>query len=269
MYKKIGYLNERFKLFHLKDKSKTEYSFHYHDFYKLIIFIKGQVTYSIEGKDYELTPYDIVIVGKNDIHCPKISSDVEYERYVLYLSEKFLEEDDRLKCCFERSKHEHNYVTRLESSDFEYVLDLLKHAESDISSDKYAGDLYGRLKVYEAILKINESVYNNGLCFSGNVHYNQKIVDVCEYINNHLNEELSVEKLADQFFISKYYFMRLFKEHSGVSLHQYIIEKRVIYALSLQNAGYSIKESSELAGFNDYSTYLRASKKIKLKNSKV
>ena len=59
-YSKKGYLNSEFRLFHLTDQETQEVDYHYHDFDKITIFIKGSVTYTIEGKSYELRPYDIV-----------------------------------------------------------------------------------------------------------------------------------------------------------------------------------------------------------------
>ena len=67
-YNKRGYLNSDFRLFHLTDIVQKEFEFHYHEFHKITIFIKGNVQYYIEGKTYPLKPYDIVLVNRNDIH---------------------------------------------------------------------------------------------------------------------------------------------------------------------------------------------------------
>lgn len=53
---KTGYLNEDFRLFHIKDQTKKEFAYHYHDFHKVVIFISGKVVYHIEGKAYQLSP---------------------------------------------------------------------------------------------------------------------------------------------------------------------------------------------------------------------
>lgn len=50
---KTGYLNEQFRLFHLKDQTRKEFSYHYHDFHKVVIFISGKAAYHIEGKAYQ------------------------------------------------------------------------------------------------------------------------------------------------------------------------------------------------------------------------
>lgn len=53
---KTGYLKEDFRLFHINDQTKKDFSYHYHDFHKIIVFISGKVTYHIEGKAYHLKP---------------------------------------------------------------------------------------------------------------------------------------------------------------------------------------------------------------------
>ncbi|MFR3948268.1 MAG: hypothetical protein ACLTZM_15035 [Ruminococcus sp.] len=49
---KTGYLEQDFRLFHIKDQTKREFSYHYHDFHKVIIFLSGKAAYHIEGKSY-------------------------------------------------------------------------------------------------------------------------------------------------------------------------------------------------------------------------
>ena len=69
---KKGYLNEEFRLFHIKDQTGQEFSYHYHDFHKVVIFLSGKVTYHIEGKAYHLKPWDILLVSRHAIHNPRL-----------------------------------------------------------------------------------------------------------------------------------------------------------------------------------------------------
>ena len=77
---KKGYLNEEFRLFHIKDQTGQEFSYHYHDFHKVVIFLSGKVTYHIEGKAYQLKPWDILLVSRHAIHKSEINASVPYER---------------------------------------------------------------------------------------------------------------------------------------------------------------------------------------------
>ena len=262
MYKKQGYLTKEFKIFHIKDKTDKTFDFHYHDFYKIIVFIKGDVVYSIEGKNYELRPMDVVLVGKNEIHRPVINPEVEYERIVLYLSQSFLIKEPVLLEAFKAAQDSHTNVMRMSDLDFSKVKETLESSVKHISSAEFAGDLKGKCDLYKALLIINESVHNNGLLFEGRVSYDKRILEVCDYINNHVKEDLSVEALCNRFYISKYYFMHKFKEYTGVTVHSYILEKRILYVSKLVDGGSKITAACAEAGFKDYSTYLRARKRL-------
>jgi len=268
MYEKQGYLNEKCRLFYLCDVSDKVYDYHYHDFYKIIFFLKGDVTYNIEGKNYILSPYDVVFVGKNEIHRPIISSEETYERYVLYISSSLFYEDIRYRICFDKACESHINVTRLNVNDTGMVYELLKGIVARYNADAVFKDLYLRLDVLKILLIINESILQNGVDYQGNVQFNSKIIEVCEYINNHLKEDLSTAKLAEIFYISKYYFMHQFKAQTGISVHQYVLEKRIQYVNSLVESGEKVTIACLNAGFNDYSTYLKASKRKLLKKDK-
>lgn len=261
MYEKLGYLNEKFKLFYLNDKSDKKYEFHYHDFYKIIFFIRGDVNYNIEGKNYELQPYDVVFVGRNEIHRPVVSSETEYERYVLYLSASMFADEPRYRTCFDKATDNHTNVIRMFPNDCSLIMDLLGDVIKRKNTNECFDDLYSLLNVQKILLVLNESIVKNGIEFQGRVQYNNKIVEVCEYINNNLTGDLSTSKLAEIFFISKYYFMHQFKEQTGISVHQYVLEKRIQYTNYLVEHGEKVTQACLMAGFNDYSTFLKASKK--------
>ena len=90
-YEKKGYLDGQFRLFHLTDQETREIEYHYHDFDKITIFVKGRVTYVVEGRSYELKPYDIVLVKHNDLHRLTVDDQAPYERIIVYISPSFIE----------------------------------------------------------------------------------------------------------------------------------------------------------------------------------
>ena len=262
MVKKQGYLREELKVFKIKDYTDKEFSFHYHDFYKIIVFVAGDVTYSIEGKNYELNPYDIVLVSESEIHRPIINKNVEYDRYVMYISGSFFKNYPALIECFNKAKEDHTNVMRVSNIDYSKLTELLDKAVGKIKSDEKFGSLYLHTYAMQALLLINESVSSNGLRFEGKVSYDKKMLDVCEYINSHLKEDLSIESLSEKFYISKYYFMHKFKEYTGLTLHHYILEKRLLYTKQLIESGEKATFACVMAGFKDYSTYIRAKKRL-------
>ena len=85
-----------------------------------------------------------------------------------------------------------------------------------------------------------------------------KMEEVLRYIAAHLEEPLSVDLLAREFYLSRYYLMHRFKAVTGYTVHQYISQKRLLRAGELIREGVPVMKAAEQAGFPEYSTFLRA-----------
>ena len=90
----------------------------------------------------------------------------------------------------------------------------------------------------------------------------ERIRGVLEYIDGHLSEELSVEDLAEQVFLSKYHLMRKFKSEVGLSLHEYIAQRRLILARDLIARGETVTDACFQVGYRSYSSFFRAYVKL-------
>lgn len=77
------------------------------------------------------------------------------------------------------------------------------------------------------------------------------IHNICDYINAHLSDPLSVNLLAEEFNYNPSYISRLFKQTQGGSLSQYLKDARLNKAKTLlRTTTLSIQEISEMAGFD-------------------
>lgn len=263
-YNKRGYLNSDFRIFHIKDTISREFEFHYHDFHKITIFIKGKVQYIIEGKSYELEPYDIVLVNRNDIHRVQVDNTEAYERIIVYISPGFMEDyqtpEYNLNYCFEKAKKEHSNVLRVHSLEKSSLFKITNRLERSFNDNEYASSLYRKILFLEFMIHLNRAAIKNHIEFLDTELYNTKIVDIMQYINSHLTENLDIETLAKTFFISKYYMMRLFKAETGYTIGNYITYRRLLNARALIFDGMPITEACFASGFRDYSTFSRAYK---------
>ena len=111
---KTGYLKEDFRLFHINDQTKKDFSYHYHDFHKIIVFISGKVTYHIEGKAYHLKPRDILLVSQGAIHKPEIDPSVSYERYIFWIRDDLSCQE--LNTCFQKANDRSFNLVRADSA---------------------------------------------------------------------------------------------------------------------------------------------------------
>ena len=83
---------------------------------------------------------------------------------------------------------------------------------------------------------------------------------VLNYINNHYNEDLSLDLLANKYFISKYHLSREFNRLVGTSVYRYIVQKRLVIAKQLMSEGVPSTTVYQQCGFGDYSNFYRAFK---------
>lgn len=87
-----------------------------------------------------------------------------------------------------------------------------------------------------------------------------KLSAILKYINQNINENLSLDELAQRFSLSKFYLTRRFKELTGLSLHQFIVKKRLTRARYLISVGVDPYRAAVDAGFNNYSHFSRTFK---------
>ena len=263
-YNKRGYLNSDFKMFHLTDQISTEFEFHYHEFHKITIFISGNVQYFIEGKTYSLEPYDIVLVNRNDIHRVQVDPSVPYERIIVYISPGFMEayrtDHYDLSYCFEKAKKEHSNVLRIHALEKSSLFKVTNRLERSFSDTEYASDLYRQILFLEFMIHLNRAALKNKAEFLDASLYNPKIVNLIQYINQHLTDSLTMDDLSARVYLSKYYMMRLFKAETGYTIGNYITYRRLLLARSLILKGIPITQACLSSGFQDYSTFSRAYK---------
>ena len=85
---------------------------------------------------------------------------------------------------------------------------------------------------------------------------------VVEYIHENLENEILLDQLSTTAMLSKYHFVRLFKDHMGITPHQYILSERIYKAKSLVLEGASLTHAALQAGFSDQSHFIRNFRKI-------
>lgn len=269
MKKKNDYLTRQhmvrqdYELFYYKDQQVKKVSLHHHDFFEVYFFLDGEVQYQIEGRNYHLSPGDILLVNHKELHQALIEDSKHYyERYVLWINMEYLKtlstKETDLTRCFLDTQKKTLLRTSLENQQLvRSILDKLRQLE------RYKGigqDLLPTIYMGELMVALNQMSFRREEILEPQVKKNQLIESLMAYISEHLEEELKIDDLADAFYISKYHLSREFKKYTGTTLYRYVVQKRLILAKDLILEGHPITTVFSRCGFGDYSNFFRAFK---------
>ena len=259
-YEKRGYLNEPFRLFHLADDRHEEIAYHYHSFHKIIMLLAGRAGYAIEGERYTLQPGDYVLVGRGSIHRPVVERGDFYERVILYISPEYLQElsseGSALDTCFRQAQRDFRYVYHAGAGRVRELFTLLEQSQQE---EGFGAALLRRALFTQLMVEVNRvSLAGDTVSAAAG---DSKIVAILQYLNAHLTEGLSIDQLAERFYISKYHMMRRFRDETGYTIHGYLTEKRLLLAQQFLEQGVPSGEAALRCGYQEYSTFSRAYKK--------
>jgi len=260
---KRGYLNDDYRIVHLKDSLAPRIGYHYHEFDKLVFFLGGKVTYAVEGVTYYLKPGDILLVQHNMIHRPMIDPSEPYERVVLWLSRTWMERcgsaEEPLDRCFEIVRETGFHLIRTEGERRAEYAAMVRRLEEAQQSEEFGSGRMADTTCQQILIMVTRDVLRTGgiRAEQGSYRTDPKIEEVWRFIATHPAEDLSVDALAGRFYLNRHYLMHRFKEITGSTLHQYVNQKRIQLAGDLIRKGMPVMKAAESAGFTEYSTFLR------------
>lgn len=261
------FMKEEYLEFHyFYDEIPPEISFHQHTFYEIFFFLSGDVNYIIEGRNYKLRPGDILFTNKTDIHRPEVHGGKPYERIVVWVEEKYFDlindycKED-LRSCFKDAALKDYRLSRPDGETIVHLKRLCEKISRVKESNKPGSNVLFSAYIMEFLVKVVNAYYDTPDSVKKDITENEKINNIIKYINENLSEDFTLDGISKKFYISKSYLSRQFKHFTGLSLYQYIMKKRLIYARNMIRSGTSVTNAYIMCGFNDYSNFLKAFKR--------
>ncbi len=137
----------------------------------------------------------------------------------------------------------------VEDPQIEHIAWALQH---ELESDEPLGRLYAEslgTALCAHLLRRYASLANTGGVFSA-----QRLRRIIDYLQDHIAEDLSLRDLAEVANVSPSHFNTLFKRSTGIPAHQYLLQRRVEYALELITTGpLPLRDVAAQAGFSSQS----------------
>lgn len=258
-------MRNTFEIFHYRDEYRKDVALHHHDFYEVYYFLSGSVTYNIDDRNYQLSPGDLLVISPDELHQPVFGPEQKnYERIVLWINRTFLQRfsiggTDAARC-FDTARPDHSNLIRLVGVAQEQMYYLMLQLLQEAESDQYASELWAAGCLAQVLALINRMADRGVREPEPQGSADSVVYRILGYINEHFSEDLSLDFLANKFFISKYHLSREFGRIVGTSVYRYIIQKRLVMAKQMMTAGVSSTMVYQHCGFGDYSNFYRAFK---------
>lgn len=240
------------------EDAPPEVNLHEHDYDELLLFISGDVTYSIAGRPYILLPGDLVAVPSRTLHQPFFGTCRSYNRVVLWIKRKYLQSFSTpgtdLTACFAAGGR----VVHLTETEREHFETLARKAGAN--GPGYGADLEAHCAFLNLLLLANRAMleHRTRSADTGTEPLQNAVVEM----ERNYTASLDLERLATLCYVSKYHFARQFKRIYGITAHQYLTKVRLAKAKLLLPKGMPVAEVAYKCGFGNYNTFLKAFKKV-------
>lgn len=258
-FEKRGYLLENFRLFHLRTEQAPSVDFHYHEFCKLLFLVSGKGSYTVEGRRYSLRSGDIVCIDSRSVHKPELLPDTPYERIILFISPAFLQLQSTEDCSLvENFSGADGHVLRLKEPARKKLFDMAGILEKELNKEEYGREIASSSALLRLLVQIGrEKRRGNVKALQAQAPENKRVLDIMEYLDKHLEEDVDIDSLAEIFFVSKYHMMRQFRKETGYTIYEYLSQRRLLQARELMAKGMRATEACYRSGFRSYSSFTR------------
>ena len=240
-----------------------EFQMHFHDIYEIYYFVDGDADYFVEGKQYRLKPDSLLLLAPHAIHGVRVNSPEQYKRYTIHFHSTLIDIDRRafLLSAFSDSKHSGAHEIHFQDL---RGFDLYPYLDALIRCENLPHNLSEKLIPIhlEALLAKLVLIRHSLQISDDSITLSKIATDVINYINKHLTENITLDMLCEQFYVSKVHLNRIFSKSIGTTVFEYITYKRIALARQLLENGVPAKAAAAQVGYNDYSTFFRAYKKI-------
>ena len=234
---------------------------HFHRAYELYFILTGSRDYFVEEHFFKVGEGDLVIVPSEALHR---TAGKGATRILIYFTPEFLSEFFSAPICEMLTACLKPTICHPGSAERERMLDIMNTLLRDYEQ-------YQREKTQEAksvcavhLLNLLQLIRELPLSAAPEKEFpDPRIAQIVKFINENYSEISTVDDVAGKFYMSKYYFCKLFRKNIGVPLFTYLNTIKVQQACAIMREGpCSLTEIATRCGFNTSSYFCKVFKSI-------
>lgn len=269
--KVLEYKNEEFSIRYTESRLRGDSVLeHYHDSYEIVFFIRANLQLFLKNTQYHIEDGDLLFINEYDIHKINYHADTSYIRYVVNFKRSFM--DGYLKV-----NGAGDMLSGLEKLQIRkinlgigsrYITDNIFKVLNN-TYDKYLkkpGELTKnalRASLFVLLVNLTEYLGRALPLPKAQRRKDSQVKELIQFIDSNYSLHISLDLLEQQFFLSKYYISRIFKQISGFSVVEYIQYRRIIEAQKmLKSTDKGIVDICYDCGFNTIQQFYLTFKKI-------
>lgn len=224
---------------------------HNHDFYELLIYVDGDVEYIKDDTVIRPQKYSAIWFTPGQMHTARLLSPSRYERYVIYFYEDFFSMENGQTPITD-------FIGKGAAISFDEetkrnAVRLLECAENALTSDAAYRKLLARAYLTELFAVLNEAR-------AARDEYEKiggEMARVKQYIDEEYASITGMSEIAERFYYSREHLSRRFCAEFNITLHDYLIKRRIHESLTHLEKG-SVAQASYAVGFKSQSAYISA-----------
>lgn len=260
----ISHRQKEYMYSYTKGAPPEQLEMHLHNYYEFLYFMQGDASYIVENNIYPVESGDIFVTRPGELHTLAFHSGKTYERQFFQISRDFLAEFNLFDKIDARGAGEGNRITRKIAERYG-LHDYFREIEHYVVHRRSESDAMIKSYFIQFLVSLNSIEEHAGETSEGG----GRIDDIINYLTDNVSPDITLDFLAEKFFINKYYLCHAFKERTGLTIKQFMNTCKITKAKRMLIEGRDITSLCYDCGFNDYSTFYKTFKRFTGKSPKA
>lgn len=266
---KKQYMNAKdFEIYNYSDTEIPAIMPHRHTFYEIYYVLSEHLDYVIGNRVYQMKKGDFILLPPGQLHYPaetNLKLGKKYSRIVLWCStdyfDRFVQIEPALQEIWDIVKKTRTFYFSPAQGASQHLYDLLLCLLEESRRKKHASGGMVFAILLEIFVCLDRIICEKKYAET-HLSSNHLFVNIIYYIHTHITENILLEDLSRHFWVSKGHISKFFREYVGLPVHQYILSLRLDGCRLAIAKGTPVMQAATLFGFQDYSSFFRAFKKV-------
>ena len=240
---------------------------HWHYYMEVLYMQAGVGTVVADNKLYKLYPGDLILFHPQSIHSIESDEPIRFAgfKFDINIMNQFQNSSLKLRNIFRNAKANNMpiYFPAGSMSDFD-AFPLFHKCIDEIHHQSYGTWQLVQCRINELLIQVIRYWISNGFVID-DISYHEDTYDIytiTEYIDQHLNAELTVPEIAEACNMSYSYFAKKFPSVYGKTCKEYLEERR-LYKVEeyLLYTNFDLNYIAQETGFSDCSHMIKSFRK--------